>query len=343
MPLKIKGATSGSVTLKAPDTGSDVDLNTNDLLMANGDGSQLTGISAGGTKNLIINGGFDVWQRGTSFSPANANKYTADRWYGYYQDTTITQETETYSGTKLKALKVICTNASLIPWIAQKIENNSWASNKTITVSFLVKTTSAFSDFKVGYSVENGSGSSLANGQIGSNIAVTTSFVRHSVSISIADLSSNTLDDAGSEVRIEFKKSAGAGNFTIAQVQLEFGSTVSDFEHRSYGEELALCQRYYQVVSLAVNYIWYYTSAWGTSNTSFPFATVMRDSPTISYGFTTCTNAQPGGASGGSFGGSATTEHCRLTCSISSSYQQWSISTVSGGDATKDVRFDAEL
>ncbi len=28
-------------------------------------------------------------------------------------------------------------------------------------------------------------------------------------------------------------------------VQLELGSTATDFEHRSYGEELALCQRYY--------------------------------------------------------------------------------------------------
>jgi hypothetical protein len=31
----------------------------------------------------------------------------------------------------------------------------------------------------------------------------------------------------------------------VAQVQLELGSVATDFEHRSYGEELALCQRYY--------------------------------------------------------------------------------------------------
>ena len=42
----------------------------------------------------------------------------------------------------------------------------------------------------------------------------------------------NVLDDA-------------ANNFYLTGVQLEAGDTATDFEHRSYGEELARCQRYY--------------------------------------------------------------------------------------------------
>jgi hypothetical protein len=35
--------------------------------------------------------------------------------------------------------------------------------------------------------------------------------------------------------------------FFITGVQLEVGDAATDFEHRSFGEELALCQRYYEV------------------------------------------------------------------------------------------------
>tara|TARA_R100001129_G_scaffold182423_1_gene163030 strand:- start:142 stop:1056 length:915 start_codon:yes stop_codon:yes gene_type:complete len=36
--------------------------------------------------------------------------------------------------------------------------------------------------------------------------------------------------------------------FEITGLQLEVGSVATDFEHRSFAQELALCQRYYQVV-----------------------------------------------------------------------------------------------
>jgi len=73
-----------------------------------------------------------------------------------------------------------------------------------------------------------------------------------------------------------------AGN-TIqwAGIQLEVGSVATPFEHRSYGEELALCQRYYQTIN---NFI---TFSAPSSNpyaiwTATVFPTQMRTSPSVS-------------------------------------------------------------
>jgi hypothetical protein len=51
-------------------------------------------------------------------------------------------------------------------------------------------------------------------------------------------------NEAGQQVNIA---SAVGNYFQFTGVQLEVGSVATPFEHRSYGEELALCQRYYEV------------------------------------------------------------------------------------------------
>lgn len=51
----------------------------------------------------------------------------------------------------------------------------------------------------------------------------------------------------GTNLNIEFNTG------TVSLVQLEKGSTATPFEFRSYGQELALCQRYLPVWSCAVN------------------------------------------------------------------------------------------
>jgi hypothetical protein len=48
---------------------------------------------------------------------------------------------------------------------------------------------------------------------------------------------------------------AGASTFDVTGVQLEVGSTATDFEHRSFAQELALCQRYFQKIACLQMYM----------------------------------------------------------------------------------------
>jgi hypothetical protein len=47
---------------------------------------------------------------------------------------------------------------------------------------------------------------------------------------------------------------ATSRTFFITGVQMEIGTTATDFEHRSYGEELATCQRYFERIDKASQY-----------------------------------------------------------------------------------------
>ena len=76
--------------------------------------------------------------------------------------------------------------------------------------------------------------------------------------------------------------------FEITGLQLEVGSVATDFEHRSYGEELALCQRYFLMYAEGDNsplgMIDFSTSNFLNLKVSFPVA--MRTNPSMA-----CTTA----------------------------------------------------
>ena len=76
--------------------------------------------------------------------------------------------------------------------------------------------------------------------------------------------------------------------FQITGVQLEVGETATPFEHRSYGEELALCQRYYQITYNTQ----YSTGNFGGQVETYPVQ--MRVSPSVELvGTAGLTSQQP--------------------------------------------------
>jgi hypothetical protein len=68
-----------------------------------------------------------------------------------------------------------------------------------------------------------------------------------------------------------------SNNIFFTGVQLEVGSVATDFEHRSIGQELALCERYYQT-----RYEYHHLNASnGETDRWIPFGSTMRASPSI--------------------------------------------------------------
>ena len=69
--------------------------------------------------------------------------------------------------------------------------------------------------------------------------------------------------------------------FYLTGVQLEVGSVATEFERRPYGTELALAQRYYQVLSAGAMFAATTNGTTQFSNIGVPLATPMRSTPTV--------------------------------------------------------------
>ena len=266
--LAVGGLPDGTVDAGTLATNS---VDSAELIDGAVDDSHMASIS--GRKNLIINGAMRVQQRGTA---SVTSGYFVDRFQlsGGSASAVLTSSTPTEFPT---AISVSATSGN--PIVIQKIEseNCQHLSGQTVTASFYAKNisnaTTLYAKLSYAGSADNfGSSTTISEQNLG---ALSGSWVKYTASWTVPSGGLN-----GLSLNI---LCAGTSTFTmgVTGVQLELGSTATDFEHRSYGEELALCSRYYQQPIIDG----FAATGWraGTNWIYFfiPYVVPMRTQPTV--------------------------------------------------------------
>jgi hypothetical protein len=223
-------------------------------------GGAVAGVTAG--KNAVINGGMDIWQRGTSMA-GTSTAFSADRWQAYRSVTGSTFSRQaTGDTTNLPDIQYCAriqrdsgnTSSSTI-YFSQSIENANSISfiGKTYTVSFWARkgaTMSTNLDFYVGAGTGTDGNITTGSGWTGNtyytvaSIALTTTWTRYTYSGTVA----TDKKQMGIIFGYGGTGTAGATDyFEVTGVQLELGNAATPFSRNggTIQGELAACQRYY--------------------------------------------------------------------------------------------------
>lgn len=237
-------------------------------------------------RQAIINGNFDVWQRGTSFTPVEGvNYFTADRYLNLDRAgsggtlPTISRSRQSFTTGDLfssfyfqrlttdGAGTSLGTNA--LSQLLQKIENGTsklCGASKTVTVSFYAR--SSITGKKIGIHLlqEYGTGGSPTASEIinGINWTLTSTWTKYTYTFTTNTLVGKTFGTNNDDTLQLFfqimwadqykgrigastaETYVGAGDIDIAQVQLNAGSVALPFQPKSFADELRDCQRYYE-------------------------------------------------------------------------------------------------
>jgi len=224
-----------------------------------------------GRKNYIINGDYDIWQRGTSGLVIDG--FLADRWLDSGTggtSFTISQQSFTLGQTVVPNNPIFFHRAVVTTGSGagdrfrkiQRIKGVSSLSGKVITVSFYAKADSA-KDMSVEFLQNFGTGGSPSSEvtAIGvTKLTLSAVFQRFTVTVAIPSVSGKTLGtdsndylefarwfDAGSDFDAQTNSLGNqSGTFDTSQAQLEDGTIATDFEYRTESEELLLCEPYFE-------------------------------------------------------------------------------------------------
>lgn len=275
------------------------------LAVFKSDGASVVGGGSGGLKNRLINGGFDIWQRGTSFAPSSSI-YTADRWNANNTSVTNSQVAAPAGSGVPYYMRATTTNVSNLLQHYQPLESQIAKSLQGGSATFSINalcSSGAVSAFLRIY--KNATADTLLGGAWSliseQAITITTTDTRFSVTAAIpSDGTAN-----GIRAGITFTNAANGITVDYGKAQLEPGSTATPFEFRPIATELALCQRYYQRFGdSSVNYaisLFSYGAASNVIGQSWSLPVTMRADPTATkvgtWNVSNCGQPSVGGSS----------------------------------------------
>lgn len=219
-------------------------------------------LTVSGLKNKIINGNFDIWQRGTSLTPSSEPTYVSDRWLhshngSTYGSHTIARQDFTPGQTDVPGepqyfmrwtMTTLGTDQTIADFL-QRIERVRRFVGKTVTLSLWVRTSNGGTNNIRAFLIQDfGPAGSADVTIIGGNLTLTVdTWTKYTFSFVMPSITGKTVnDDNYAEVIIQNTIPANGVTFDVARVQIEDGSVVTDFEQRPPGLELALAQRYYE-------------------------------------------------------------------------------------------------
>ncbi len=213
-------------------------------------------------KNAIINGGMDIWQRGTSIAGTSGIPYTADRWQVTRVGATGYTTTRQSAGSTLPEIQYCLraqrdsgnTNLTLLgAFYSVESVNSIPFAGKATTLSFYVRKGANYSGGALTVEFSQGTGTDqniISGGFTGktnvgsSSVTLTTSWQRVTITGTVA----TTTTQLGLQFYYTPTGTAGAADyFELTGVQVEYGSVATSFS-RAGGTiqgELAACQRYY--------------------------------------------------------------------------------------------------
>lgn len=236
-------------------------------------------------QNLLINGDFQVWQRGTLFS-SGGKQYTADRWalnkLGWATGATG-EPFNNWFGTEYLIRSTGNTSSQVFLQQILDVPISKNLRGKKLTLSYKARTggvsgttlVARIGGYKAGATaIGNGVSYSL-NPITTINLSGTQGYYITTTTVDVP------LDVENIIVYFEcgITGTTSEHYVAISEVKLEVGTVATPFIPRDTGEELRLCQRYYETCNSLINVM----CNSNTDLSGFRFKVSKRITPTITF------------------------------------------------------------